>query len=187
MIYCKQKAFTLIELLTVLALVAIVLTLAVSSMRPLSARTATSAALQKLYTGFQLARSTAVNQRQLVTICPLDGGGSCSTDWNQPISIFFDPGNNKSLTDGNLIQVIPMPSAGSLRARPKNKQYFQFDAIGTANSIWGNITFCPPNGEAAHAGQLILSMGGRLRFAQDRNKDGIVEASNGSPISCAGA
>ncbi|QCF25109.1 GspH/FimT family pseudopilin [Hydrocarboniclastica marina] len=184
MIYHRQRAFSLVELITAIAILAITVSFAVSSMQPVSARTTTRSVLAKVYAGFQFARSAAVNKQQLVTICPLDGNGECINDWNQPISIFLDPSNERSLTDGNLLQLIPATTSGSLIAQPASKRYFQFRPIGTVHGTLGNVTFCPQNGDAIHAGQLILSSGGRLRYARDRDQDGVAEGSDGSPISC---
>ena len=49
---------------------------------------------------------------------------------------------------------------------------------------YGNFTYCPPNNDARHARQLILSMSGRPRAALDTNGDGIVEDANDKPLRC---
>jgi hypothetical protein len=48
------------------------------------------------------------------------------------------------------------------------------------------LTWCPPSGDAHGAVHLVVSFGGRIRWAQDQDQDGIVEKASGQAIACPG-
>ena len=65
-----------------------------------------------------------------------------------------------------------------------NRQYLQFDGRGVTLFQNGNFTFCPDNGDTTLIRQLILSLTGRTRMALDTDGDGVVENSQGKPVTC---
>ncbi|MDX5298128.1 MAG: GspH/FimT family protein, partial [Gammaproteobacteria bacterium] len=142
--------------------------------------------LNNLHRALSLARQSATYREQIVTLCPLSGGyGSCSGDWSQPISVFYDPDNRRALTDPSLlIYELPAPASGTLTASSAAKRYFQFRPDGLNRGTLGSITWCPPDNDARRAGRLILNLAGRVRHARATNGDGIPEDSDGRPLRC---
>jgi prepilin-type N-terminal cleavage/methylation domain-containing protein len=179
-----QRGLTLLELLITLGILAVIVTMASPRFQTLMESTEKRTALNNLFHGFQSARAEAIRRGHVVTLCPLISG-NCSSDWSQNISLFTDPDSNQALSgDETILATIHPPRKGELIPAPASRRYFQFDAIGAVRGTIGNVTYCPASGNSRQIGQIILSMGGRLRFAVDYNGDGNVQKGNGSTITC---
>jgi type IV fimbrial biogenesis protein FimT len=111
----KQKAFTLIELLTVISIIAIVTTIALPSFQSLIFTTRISSYTSTLQSALLLTRSEAVKRGINVTICRSEnassGNPSCATTNSNPLAntgwasgwiIFTDPNNNGIYEPGNV-------------------------------------------------------------------------------------
>lgn len=180
-----QRGVTLLELIIVITVLAVMTTTVLPGLQGLFENTTRRAHLQDMVGLFHLARTEAVNQGTLITICPLDDDDECTGDWQRPIHVFADPGNRRALSDAEqLLRVREPPDSGSWTVRVGNRGYFQYRPDGMVHGTLGNLTWCPESGDAENAGQLIINMGGRLRYAQDHSGDGIVQGSDGRPVSC---
>lgn len=74
----NQFGFTLIELMVVVALVAILATLAIPSWTQMRTRNAIRTAVNDFNASLQFARSEAVRINTPVTLCPSDDGVNCT-------------------------------------------------------------------------------------------------------------
>lgn len=181
-----HKGLTLIELSIALAIFAILAASAITYTPTFVQSHRSDLAIKNVTQLFKLARTEAITSASIVTICPLRTDRTCSNQWNQPISVFLDPDNSKSLTNAErVLRQIEPPLGGRFQAAPSSRRYFQFDPLGGAKGTLGNLTYCP----AATSGtqfirRLIISFSGRVRLAQDRNNDGQVETADGSPVTC---
>lgn len=186
--FTNSIGLTLVELLVTLAISAIILNFAASNWSGLIERTTASQVKTNLRTAFSIARSSAVYERQLVTLCPLDENNQCVSDWDRPVSIFTDPDNSKSLSEvTHLIRVVSVTTNGTLIPSATShggRRYFQYKPDGSAHGTIGNLTWCPQSKTLERAVQLRLNFGGRVRWAADTNGDGVVEDSSGRPITC---
>ncbi|WP_148861744.1 GspH/FimT family pseudopilin [Marinobacter fonticola] len=183
--YVNQRAFTLIELLTVLSLVAIASMLAMPAWSFLVERSERSTVTGGLISAFNLARTTAINARSTVTVCPLDDDQECVDDWSLPVTIFLDPDRSRSRSpEETVVRLLAPPKRGTLLVQSSSRPYFGFIPNGMASSAIGNIRWCPRDNNPRHAIQLRINRGGRVMTAQDRDGDDIVEGSDGNPISC---
>jgi prepilin-type N-terminal cleavage/methylation domain-containing protein len=181
----RKSGFTLIELLICITLLATILIVSSNSVGNLVDRQRSQSEIKGLMRAFHFARTAAISNAQIVTICPLDEHSRCTTNWNGPVTIFLDPDNQKALNDGNnLLHVYQGTGQGHFQPAPSKRRYFQFSSLGTARGTMGNVTWCARNDRAFLRQQLIVSRSGRLRLAQDRNGDGIREKFDGTPISC---
>jgi type IV fimbrial biogenesis protein FimT len=96
----RSNGFTLIELMIVIAIVAILASIGFPSFRLLIQNNNMTAQANGLLGVLQLARSEAVTQRQRVTVCPSNDQSTCnSVDWND--------GGLARRNDGTIIRVIP--------------------------------------------------------------------------------
>ncbi|KAA1171693.1 prepilin-type N-terminal cleavage/methylation domain-containing protein [Marinobacter salinexigens] len=181
----KQKGFTLIELVIVLAICAVCLGGAIPSLNQVWDASNRRSAVNDLVSLINLARTTAIQEHSVITLCPLGSDNKCISDWNRPISVFRDPGRAKELTaDSQLLRTLAAPQSGHLIVRSANRPYFQFQPTGIARFAIGNIIWCPEDNDSSLASQIRINMGGRPSISKDRDGDGVVEGSDGQPISC---
>lgn len=181
----SSKGLTLVELLVVISLLALLATKAMPSFNKLIQNSQRTAAISELRQFLTLARRHSVMTGQIVTVCPTEPDGKCGRNWNGPVSMFADPGNQRTLLQGTQVNaILPPPKFGKFIVRSLTRSYFQFRPNGFIYSDLGNITWCPDSGETFLAGQLIISRGGRIRVATDKNGDGVVEDSTGQPVRC---
>lgn len=181
----KLAGFTLIELLIIVAIIGILTGYGFTGFTQLTQRTVATSVANEMRHHFAFARSSAIYQGTLVTLCAIDEDNHCTADWKNTLMIFNDRNNNRTLDlDELVLRTLAAPKQGFWRAKPANKGYFQFDSIGTAHGTLGSVTWCPDDKNNHHAVQLLLNLGGRLRQANDSNGDGIAEDSKGKPLSC---
>ena len=99
------QGFTLMESLTVVAILAAVAALAMPVMASIHQRARTSAALHLLTASLATARIMAVSKRRSVTICPSRDGSSCRADlnWDAGWIIYLDPGREAQPASSALV------------------------------------------------------------------------------------
>lgn len=103
----RQRGFTLLELLIAIAMLAIVLSLAVPSMRGAAEKRRTIAAAEELYSQLQLARSEAIARSQQIFMTIAGGANwavgvsndaACDPSDNVPACALPDVTNNNPIT-----------------------------------------------------------------------------------------
>ncbi|HDZ37898.1 MAG TPA: prepilin-type N-terminal cleavage/methylation domain-containing protein [Marinobacter sp.] len=181
----KNSGFSLLELMIVVVVAAILMNTMLPSFTSFINNQERKSALYGLMGIFAFAREHAVMTGALVTVCPLDTTNTCGTDWNADIHVFLDPNNTRKLSaNETLLRTISLSGNGRLIVRSLHRSYFQFRPTGLTHSDLGNITWCPKSRDASLAGQIIISIGGRVRIARDTNNDGTPEDSRGRPLRC---
>jgi type IV fimbrial biogenesis protein FimT len=97
------RGFTLIELMVVVAMVAILMAVAVPSFRDATERNRVSAQINTFVSDLQLARSEAIKRGLAVSLCASSDGGSCLTSntWNTGWIMFVDPATSGSRTSAS--------------------------------------------------------------------------------------
>jgi type IV fimbrial biogenesis protein FimT len=183
----KTAGFTLVELLVCMALVAFLAMQASPGIAEWRARKAADGVMREMLGVVDMARAHAVAGNVMVTFCRSDDGRTCRGNWRDG-SILFTDVNADRIVNGDdrvLFRLAPMQPDGTLEFRSfQNRQYLQLTARGFTNYQNGNFTYCPASGDARLARQLIISLSGRARLARDTDGDGIVEDSQGKPLSC---
>jgi type IV fimbrial biogenesis protein FimT len=94
-----QLAFTLIELMIVLAIVAIVALVAIPNYGPMMQSSRETSTSNEMLGALRIARSEAVSRRIGVTICASNDQSTCSGTWANGAVV--------RATDGTVIRVIP--------------------------------------------------------------------------------
>lgn len=110
--------FTLVELIAVIAIVAILLTIGVPSYRDIQNSYRISSEVNGLVGDLQFARAQAIKEGQAVTACVSTDGTTCASNpsgWQQGWIVFNDVNNNQTVdtSAGDNILRVQQPFAGT--------------------------------------------------------------------------
>ena len=182
-----SRGFTLIELCASIAILTILTTLAAPAFDRFVTSTRASGAINWMLSAVQMTRLAAVNHQSMVTLCPTTNKTACGGSWNDTLMIFVDHNADRSLNGQDfMVDLLTFPfEDSSIKWRSfRNRQYLQITAHGYTNYQSGNFTWCPSSMDASFARRLVINMQGRTRMARDRDGDGIVDDTQGRPVSC---
>src|SRR5690606_22653731 len=114
----SSKGLTLLELLITLTIVAVIAAFAAPTLSQLIKSTARNSNTSDLISLINLARTTAIEERTSVTLCPLSNLNRCTKDWSRPLTAFRDPNRNRQLdSPSEIIRVYISPSSGYLQGK----------------------------------------------------------------------
>lgn len=164
----RQHGITLAELLTALAIAAVVSSLAWPAFSALHARTGAATVRHRLTATLMTARSTAVMRREAVSVCPSDNGRRCSgrTDWSAGWIVFEDPGNDaQPLSDDRILKRgDALPTSTSVESSA-GRTLVRFQRDGRAYGSNLTLRICHRT-TRQHLASVILSNAGRARMQE---------------------
>lgn len=100
------QGFTLIELIITIAIVAILMSLAVPSIRTMMANNQVAVTNNSIISALNLARSEAVTRANQVGVCPSNNGNGCNNgQWNTGWVVFDNLDGNGTPTNAERIRV----------------------------------------------------------------------------------
>ena len=176
------KGFTLIELLIVSTVMILILTVGLPAMDGFRHRMQARQDIAGLKMLLHSSREQAMLRQTRVTLCPLVNN-RCSNDWNQPLSLFTDPNNNRQLDNNETVLHILAASRPTNTLRNFNNHAVSFDSRGFAGASAGSFSYClNDTGQTGLA--LIISRNGRIRKGTDSNHDGLPETADGKNVQC---
>jgi type IV fimbrial biogenesis protein FimT len=167
----KQKGFTLIELMTAIALTAILLSMAIPALDQFTTNARQTGAINDFVSSVHIARSTAITTNARVTVCASAGGNACeAVSWDQGWIVFPDQNSNQAI-DGddrviaasagiNRLSIQSAEFGQALQFRPNGRV---FNAAATGSS--GQFMVCDDRGED-HAKVVIIDLSGRPRLSK---------------------
>ncbi len=163
-----QKGFTLLELMTTLAVGAILVSFAVPSMQAVNANSNQAGSINDLVSAIHIARSTAVSQNTRVTVCASDDGSSCTAGgWHTGYVVFRDVDGDQAL-DGEDTIIKTGDKLDSLKIAPTGiGAALTYRMNGRVNqaangTVIGAFAFCDYRG-SSHARALVIDISGRPR------------------------
>ncbi|GAB3280573.1 GspH/FimT family pseudopilin [Parahaliea aestuarii] len=164
-----ERGFTLIELMVVLAILAILLFVAAPGFQDLIRNNRLVSEVYALRATLANARSEAMARRAAVTVCPIDSAQNClvGSDWSSGYKSF--------LADPNQPFQVKNLESNAIAVLFDGGNQVRFDQRGNALGFDGAFTFCDQRGEE-HASSLILSPVGSVRSATDTDGNNIVNA-----------
>lgn len=163
----KLNGFTLMELMTALAIAAILATIAVPSFQTLLQNSKQTSQLNTLTSSLVFARSEASKRSTTVSLCSSADGANCasSADWEQGWIIFVDSTNGDGDIDAGeaLLNVIDaFPGTNTLTSNTfASTQFLSFNPNGTSSSA-GEFLHCDKRGDI-HAREITVSVTGRTK------------------------
>jgi len=183
----RHGGFTLLELLIVMLVLMILISVSLPDFSQMIEARRSDLTIRRLAHAVETARISAITYGSLVTLCRSQDGIECGGQWQQGILIFTDSNGDRQLNQQDtVVRHITFPDInGTIRWRAfQNRQYLQITSQGFTRYQNGNFTYCPDNGEATLARQLIINRVARVRYAMDSDGDGFRENSRGRRISC---
>lgn len=130
--------FTLVELMVVIAIVAILLTIAVPSFEYVTTSNRMSTEIDSLLADLQYARSEAMKQGQTVTVCPSADGKRCdkSMSWKSGWVVFSDGNGDGMVNEDDSVLRIRQAFLGNDSFDSDNDmQSVTFNRAGFASSL----------------------------------------------------
>jgi len=177
----NTSGFTLLELMIVIALGALIMTMAVPSFRNSINNQRLVTATNEMVMSFTLAKSEAIKRVAYVSVCKSSDGATCTgntTSWNDGWIVFANATtSNLGIFDGDdeLIRVYPaLPDTLAISALGNIDAFVSFRPSGTlgttaANQL-GTLTTCDYRG-ADSATAIVIQPSGRWQVSHDKAHD----------------
>ena len=162
----EARGFTLIELLMVLAIVAVLSTLAAPALGAFIGRTHARTARNVLETSLNQARIAAVNRGGHVVVCPSLNGERCAraTAWHPGWILFDDLDRDRTRSaDEPLLAVGQVRAAGVAIVASSGRLAIDYRPDGSASGTNLTLTVCDRHSGANGASTVVVSPSGRVR------------------------
>lgn len=164
--------FTLIELMVVVAVAAILMSLAAPAMSYISNAMRVTTGVNSLHSSLLLARSEAGKRNSRAVVCKSASGQACTTagGWEQGWIVFHDANNNAAMDAGEALllrqEVILYPIRIAGNAPVQN--YVSYTPMGRTSFTSGafqagTFTVCQESASQVDARQIVISSNGRPR------------------------
>jgi type IV fimbrial biogenesis protein FimT len=160
----SSTAFTLLEMMITIAIIAILVTLGVPAFFEFSQKQAISAAINTLHNDLLLARSHAVYEGLPVVACPGNETSGCTDgiQWSDGWIVFADPNADRTLQVNETVVRSGMAIEHMAINSSSGRTSFRFYPNGSTPGSNGSISFCGRGGPEL-ARKLIISNLGRIR------------------------
>ena len=170
----RNKGLTLIDLLLSIFILAVLTGIAVPSFNYLTALNQSILVKNSILSSLKFSRNHALNEGRAISFC-IYKKNECTNENGEEIKVFFS--SNKKVIQKTKINTKNLTIKTSLNT---NKISFKQDGSSNANS---SFIYCDPR-HPKITFRITLSMSGRIYLGADKNKDGIIENTDGTAITC---
>lgn len=166
----SNYGFTLLELLVTLAIVSILVAVAVPAMGDLVGSSRSKVVRKQLQSFLARARSHALLEAQVVTICRLDDNGSCLDELGFPLSMFTDPDRDAAMGAGEiLLSTLDIDLAEETELLWNRNNYLRYWPSGGTGALTGSLSYCHQF-DNQHEFRIVLARTGRTRVDFDETR-----------------
>lgn len=171
----KHAGATLMELMVVLAIAAILTTVAIPGFASLARSTRLSGATNDILASLHLARSEAIKRNARTVVCVSADGLACAAGggWHQGWLIFHDVNNNAALDAGEAVIQTRQALHDSIRLTGNSTvaNYISYSPSGGTKSMSGafqasTLTVCNVADASGAARRVVISSTGRPRVGK---------------------
>ena len=164
----KSGGFTLVELLTSIAVMGLLFSLAVPALGGILAKWQRDSATRAVIDHLQLARAMAIRSSRRVAMCNSEDGAQCagrsSKDWSQGWLVYRDENANKRFDEGDTLIASAGPRSGISSLQSSNGiRQFVFLPSGLMASGMSTLVVTPETGKPM---RIIVNRVGRLRLSE---------------------
>lgn len=184
----KMTGFTLVELVTVIAVISILVMISAPFFSSLLRSSEANQVFNRFYLALSDARIKAATLHYAIGLCGSSDYTNCDNDWNKGALLFIDQNHNRALDNTETI----------LNYYPTNIKYGQVSWHGAGGSTSNVLLYTAErgrldmsNGSFRYCAEenywhrmIILPKIGSARSSKDTNGDGIHETASGTNISC---
>ncbi len=182
----NQAGFTLIELISAMAIMMLMVTIAVPSLLDMVRNNRQSTTLNALSHSFYAARSEAISRAQGISLCPSSNFSSCSggTTWQNGWIIFTDA-DRDGVVDSGVDSVLKVFNKLGGAATVTASTRVTYSPVGTVQAGSGAMTLCDNRGVNSARGLRLVTTG-FVDYLKDTDGDNIVDDGASSPtnLSC---
>ncbi|MCJ8320659.1 MAG: GspH/FimT family pseudopilin [Colwellia sp.] len=184
----KCKGFTLVELMVSIIILAVLTAIVVPNFNEFVIKIRVDNEISQLHRLLLIARNSAINANQDVTLCPLDANYHCSTDWQNQIVVFIDINDDKIFSPESNEVIIRMKPAIKIADKlqyglTRNRIKFAPTGRTTGWGSNGTLKYCPQDFDN-FSRAIVVATSGRFYPSTDLDHDGKDEKRNGSEIVC---
>jgi type IV fimbrial biogenesis protein FimT len=167
----RQNGFTLIELMIVIAIVALIASYGIPQFNTMMQSGRLSTQVNELHGLMQLARSEAVTNRVITRICASTDQANCNTNsWELGAIVFRDTDGNGSAAPAELVRVMPAVTGDNTIRGINGPLSFATDGTLTAGAM---LRVCDERG-AGNSRQVRLNTAGQSRVSRGNAQGDVV-------------
>lgn len=183
-----DRGFTVLELMVVLAIAAILVSMAVPSFLDGIKNNRLTTINNEFFASLNLARSEAIKRGVSITVRKVDDNSAtnlgATANWEDGWDVFTDADSDGNFEAGDtLIKTYQaLPANFTLRGDTNFDNFVNFASTGLSNNT-GNFTLCDSSDgnttpEANTSKLILVNAVGRVRMGVDSNNDGIPNTDN---------
>jgi type IV fimbrial biogenesis protein FimT len=168
----RQKGYTLIELMTKLAVATVLISVAMPGMQSFRMNSRQVGKVNEMISAMHLARNTAITTNTRVTLCSSKTGESCdSVAWDKGWIAFVDRDSDQTVDDDESILRVGPGVDGVTISSGQYSNYLMYRPNGRAMNATvkqnsGQFTICDKRG-SKHAKAIMIDLAGRPRVADN--------------------
>jgi type IV fimbrial biogenesis protein FimT len=160
----KSRAFTLLEMMITVSIIAVLLSLGIPAFQNFALKQRLNAAVTALHNDLLLARNQAIHRNVQVIACPWDAGGGCTgvADWSEGWAVFGDRNEDRNYQEDEILLRRGQGLENVIIHGTASRPTLRFYPNGTAPGSNGSISICGLGGPP-QARKLVISNLGRIR------------------------